>query len=127
MYLLVCLGFVVGALFEFALVIFISRISRKTNEPKKMKYIPNGTQRLVLTDKPHNRKLDPIRKEGDDVTDDKQTFDCHQQPRSSKADIFRNLAELARKWLYVIDAICSCLFILAFALFNYIYWKNITA
>ena len=92
-----------------------------------MKTIPNGIQRSVLRDKPHNRKLDPIRKEEDDVIDDKKTVDCHQELRSSKCDMFRNMAELARKWLYIIDAISSWVFILSFALFNYIYWKNITA
>ena len=64
LYLLVCLGFVVAALFEFALVIFISRISKKTNKPKKKEWVEDYFLQLVAYAEAHNEVYGTDIKEG---------------------------------------------------------------
>ena len=123
LYLLVCLGFVVAALFEFALVIFISRRSKPIHGLENLKKGKIGDQGSILADQRCTKKMYPISERFKGEALKGNIRDYLQGRRQSERGMFKCMENMAP--IHVIDVISSWVFIMAFALFNYVYWSNI--
>ena len=70
-------------------------------------------------------EIDHIEKRKGDETFDQPPIDCHPEGRWPTNEMFRYLVEMDT--IHVIDAISSFVFLLAFVMFNVIYWNVIVA
>ena len=120
-----CLGFVVAALFEFALIIFINRRTKQSNKPATPKNMQVELKDSVLASKLRKRKIRNIKIGTCGSPLNKEIDNCHENDEElrSKNCLFACLTETAP--IHVIDAVSSWLFIISFGLFNYIYWSTI--
>ena len=88
-----------------------------------MKNMQNGKKASALTEKAFKRKTRPSTKGADDANLKKKIANYNEEGKLSKNGMFGCLAEMAP--IHAIDAISSWVFIIAFGIFNCIYWGNI--
>ena len=114
--MIICLIFVVGALFEFAIVVLISRSSKSSNIKLDESLKSPNTEIEILNMAAGNSRSSWI--EGDN--------------NETETDPERNIGtftKLALKWfaymarhINTIDLVAFCVYLFLFLLFNCIYW-----
>ena len=93
------------------------------NKPINRTNVQTRGNNSRLAGQPHGKKVHPYGKGTYKDLLNKTTTKGNQDGHRSKQGIIECLAKMTP--IRLIDAISSLVFIMAFALFNYIYWCNI--